>query len=147
MLLYSTLFYFILLYYTQLFYSVPFMFNFTLCSTYYTVFLSTALLPTALNVELWDVSELLSSLREREREREGQRQKEIKVERKCERDLSGKMEHGQRTVCIYCCFLDNSKLCFYLAHVKGPVEGVCVCVRKYASGQVMRGCVCVCVCV
>ncbi len=80
-LLYSTLFYYTnqcccillcstLFYCTTLNYSVPFMFNFTLCSTYYTVFLSTALLPTALNVELWDVSELLSSLRERERERE-----------------------------------------------------------------------------
>lgn len=63
------------------------------------------------------MSKLLSSLREREKDG----QKEIKVEKKCETDLSGKMEYGQSTVCIYCCFLDNSKLCFYFAHVKGPV--------------------------
>ncbi len=81
----------------------------------------------------------------------------------CEREIyQGKCSHGQRTVCIYCCFLDNSKLCFYLAHVKGPVEGVCVCVCvcvcvhvsekvcKWTSNERMcvcaRVCVCVCVC-
>lgn len=56
----------------------------------------------------------------------------MKRKRERERDVSGKMERGQIIVCIYCCFLDNYKLCFYLVHVKRPEKGFCV-----------RACVCV----
>jgi len=71
-------------------------------------------------------------------ERKRERRNEIKVERKSERDLSGKIEHGWRTVYLLL-FPWQLKAVFLLSTCKG----MCVCEKVCELTSNERMCVCV----